>query len=107
MYTYVQRSWCKKENTATYVHTGRVSKAYSRIRTARARVHGWVGKEKERRRRVHGEGTECIVFMGRQRNARVHGEATKRMGANRLGWNGMRGRVHWEGLDETGDGNEA
>ena len=27
---------CKKENTATYVHTGRVSNAYSRIRTARA-----------------------------------------------------------------------
>src|SRR4051812_49515662 len=87
MYTYVQRPGCKKENTATYVHTGRVSNAYSRIRTARARVHGWVGMEKQRRRRVHGEATECIVFMGRQRNAscswggngmrRVHGEATK------------------------------
>ena len=32
---------------------------------------------------------------------RVHLEATKRMGANRLGQNGMRGRVHWEGLDGT------
>ncbi len=53
MYTYVQRPVCKKENTATYVHTGRVSNAYSRIRMARARVHGWVG-------------TECIlVFIGR------------------------------------------
>ena len=38
---------------------------------------------------------------------RVHREATKRVGANRLGRNGMRGRVHQEGLDETGDGNEA
>ena len=25
--------------------------------------------EKQRRRRVHGEATECVVFMGRQRNA--------------------------------------
>src|SRR3954469_8196087 len=41
--------------------------------------------EKQCRRRVHGEATECVVFMGRQRNAscswggnemrRVHGEA--------------------------------
>ena len=69
MYTYIQRPVCKKENTATYVHTGGVSNAYSRIRTARARVHGWVGTEKQRRRRVHGEATECVVFMGRQRNA--------------------------------------
>ena len=38
---------------------------------------------------------------------RVHREATERVGANRLGRNGMRGRVHWEGLDGTGDGNEA
>ena len=28
------------------------------------------------------------------------------MGANRLGQNGMRGRVHREGLDGTGNGNE-
>ena len=27
------------------------------IRMARARVHGWVGTEKHRRRRVHGEAT--------------------------------------------------
>src|ERR671911_7588 len=55
--------------------------------------------------------------MGRQRNAscswggngmrRVHQEATERVGANRLGRNRMRGRVHREGLDGTGDGNEA
>src|SRR3954469_10861289 len=117
MYTYVQRPGCKKENTATYVHTGRVSNAYSRIRTARARVHGWVGTEKQHRHHVHGEATECVVFMGRQRNAlcswggngmrRVHREATERVGANRLGRNGMRGRVHREGLDGIGDGNEA
>src|SRR3954469_5535798 len=51
------------------VHTVGVSNAYSRIRMARARVHGWVGTEKQRRRRVHGEATECVVFIGRQRNA--------------------------------------
>jgi hypothetical protein len=38
---------------------------------------------------------------------RVHREATERMGANWLGQNGMCGRVHREGLDRTGDGNEA
>ena len=38
---------------------------------------------------------------------RVHREATERVGANRLGRNGMCGRVHREGLDGTGDGNEA
>ena len=38
---------------------------------------------------------------------RVHREATERVGANRLGQNGMRGRVHREGLDGIGDGNEA
>ena len=38
---------------------------------------------------------------------RVHREVTKRVGANRLGRNGMRGRVHREGLDGRGDGNEA
>ena len=97
MYTYVQGPGCKKENTTTYVHMGKVSNAYSRIRTARARVHGWVGTEKQRRHRVHGEATEYVVFMGRQRNVscswggnemrRVHREATERVGANRLGRN--------------------
>ena len=71
MYTYVQRPGCKKVNIAMYVHTGGVSNTYSRVRTARARVHGWVGTEKQRRRRVHGEPTgfvrtECVVvFIGR------------------------------------------
>ena len=71
MYTYVQRPVCKKENTATYIHMGGVSNAYSRIRTARVHVHGWVGADKLHRRRVHGEPTgwvrtECVVvFIGR------------------------------------------
>ena len=70
MYTYVQWPGCKKVNMATYVHTGGVLNAYSRIRATRARVHGWVGMEKLRRRRVHGEPTgwvrtECVVvFIG-------------------------------------------
>ena len=38
---------------------------------------------------------------------RVHREATERVGANRLGRNRMRGPVHREGFDGTGDGNEA
>ena len=37
----------------------------------------------------------------------VHREATERMGANRLGRNGVRGRFHREGLDGIDDGNEA
>ena len=88
------------------VHTGGVSNAYARISTARARVHGWVGTEKHRRR-VHGEATECVVSWGGNGMRHVHREATERVGANRLGRNGMRGRVHREGLDGTGDGNEA
>ena len=58
-------------------------------------------------RRVHGEATECVVFMGRQQSDCVHREAKECVGANRLGQNGMRGRVHREGLDGIGDGNEA
>ena len=38
---------------------------------------------------------------------RVHREVAERVGANRLGRNIMRGRVHREGLDGTSDGNEA
>ena len=46
---------------------------------------------------VHGEATECVMFIGRQRNA---WEPT--------GWVGTECvRVHREGLDRTGDGNEA
>ena len=75
MYTYVQRRGCKKENTTTYVHTGRVSNAYSRI-------HTWLGR--------NGETASSSCSWG----------------ANQLGRNGMRGRVHREGLDGIGDGNE-
>ena len=64
MYMYVKPG-CKKVNTATYVHTGGVSNAYSRIRTARARVYGWVETEKLRRR-FHREATEYVVFIGSQ-----------------------------------------
>ena len=73
MYTYVERRGCKKENMTMYIHTGRVSNAYSRIRT-------WLGRNGETTssscswggngmHRVHGEATECVVFIGRQRNA--------------------------------------
>src|SRR3954469_11458017 len=90
MYTYVQRPVCKKENTATYVHTGRVSNAYSRIRTTRDRVHGWVG-------------TECVVvFIGR---AWTEQPMETRPGIPQNGGNGLvldrpclkRDPVHWEG----------
>ena len=93
MYTYVQRAGSRTP-TRAYVWPGLVYMAGS-----------------ERRNSV------VVVFMGRQRNAscsmggnkmrRVHREAMERMGANRLGQNGMRGHVHREGLDGTGDGNEA
>ena len=102
MYTYVQWPVCKKENTA------RVSNAYSRIRTARARVHGWVGTEKQRRRRVHGEPTgwvrtECVVvFIGR---AWTEQPMETRPSVPQNGGNGLvfdrsctiRGPVHREG----------
>ena len=99
-HTYIGEGARKKIRPRTYIQAG------SRMPT-RAYVHGWVGTEKHRRRRVHGEATECILFMGRQRNARVHREATEHAGANRLGRNGMRGHVHREGLDGIGDGKEA
>ena len=57
-----------QESKYGHVRTyGGVSNAYSRIRTVRARVHGcgWVGTEKLRHPRVHGEATECVVFIGR------------------------------------------
>ena len=94
MYTYVQRPVCKKENTATYVHTGRVSNAYSRIRTARACVHGWVGKEKLHRRRDHGEATgwvrtECVVMFIGSQPAWTEQPMETRSGVPRNGGNGL------------------
>ena len=75
MYTYVQRPGCKKENTATYVYI----RARSRTPTHAYVRPGFVymaGSERrnnivvvfmgrQRRRRVHGEATECVVFNGR------------------------------------------
>src|SRR3954470_17338126 len=108
MYTYVQRPGCKKENTATYVYILAGSRTPTRAYVQRGLVY-MAGSERR--------NSVVVVFMGRQRNAscswggngmhRVHREATERVGANRLGRNGMRGRVHREGLDGTHDGNKA
>src|SRR3954465_12205109 len=83
MYTYVQRPGCKKENTATYVYI----RAGSRMPTrayVRPRLVYMAGSERRnsvvvvfmscsrggnRMRRVHGEATKCVMFIGRQRNA--------------------------------------
>ena len=92
MYTYVQWPGCKKENTATYVYirVGSQTPTRAYVRPGLVYMAG-----SERRNNV------VVVFMGRQRNASCS------WGANRLGRNGMRRRVHREGLDGTGDGNEA
>ena len=84
------------------VHTGGVSNPYSRIRTARARVHCWVGTETQRRHRVHGEATECVVFIGR---AWTEQAMETRPGVPQNGGNGLvfdrprskRDPIHWEG----------
>ena len=82
MYTYVQRPGCKKENTATYV--------YIRAGLERLLVH------------MNGQGS-CTWLA---RNGQTASSSCS-WGANWLGQNGMHGRVHREGLDGTGDGNEA
>ena len=91
-----------KENTATYVYIRAGSRTPTRAYVRRGLID-MAGSERR--------NSVVAVFMGRQQNAscswggngmsRVHREAT------RLGRNGMRGRVHREGLDGTGDGNEA
>src|SRR3954462_5002679 len=108
MYTYVQRPGCKKENTAMYVYIRVGSRTPTRAYVRRGLVY-MAGSERR--------NSVVVVFMGRQRNVscswggnemrHVHREATERVGANRLGRNEMCGRVHREGLDVTGDGNEA
>ena len=108
MYTYVQRPGCKKENTATYVYIWAGSRTPTRAYVRPGLVY-MAGSERR--------NSVVVVFMGRQQNTscswggnemcHVHREATERVGANRLGRNRMRGRVHREGLDGTGDGNEA
>ena len=89
---------------------GRVSNAYSRIRTARARVHGWVGTEKQRRRRVHGEPTgwvrtKCVVvFIGR---AWTEQAMETRPGVPQNGGNGLvfdRPRSKWDLVHREGFG---
>src|SRR3954466_7263058 len=77
MYTYVQRSGCKKENTATYGYIRAGSRTPTRAYVRRGLVY-MAGSERR--------NSVVVVFMGR---------------------NGMHGRVHREGLDGTGDGNEA
>ena len=102
MYTYIQRPVCKKENTATYIHMGGVPNAYSRIRMARAHVHGWVRMEKQHHRRVHGEATECSCSWEGNEMRCVHREATERVGANRLGRNSRWKRgLAYRGTEET------
>ena len=111
MYTYVQPG-CKKVIAATYVHTGGVSNAYSCIRTARAHVHGWVGTEKQRHRRVHGEptgwlGIECVVVFIDSQLAWTEHPMETRPGVPQNGGNGLvfdrprskQDPVHREGSD--------
>ena len=57
--------------------------------------------------RVHGEATECVVFMGRQRNASCSSGGNGTRGSQPAGSERNACRVHQEGLDGTGDGNEA
>src|SRR3954465_105423 len=96
MNTYGQRPGCKKENTATYVYIRAGSRTPTRAYVRRGLVD-MAGSERGK----SGVG----VFMGRERNAscswggnemrHVHREATKRVGANRLGQNGMCGGLGW------------
>ena len=73
MYMYVQARVQERKYGHVCVQTGGVSNAYSRIRTARARVHGWVGTEKQ---------TSCS--SGGNRLGR---NTSCSSGANWLGWN--------------------
>ena len=79
MYMYVQRPGCKKENMATYVYIRVGSRTPTRA-YVRPGLVDMAGSERRNivvvvfmggngMRRVHGEATECVVFMGRQRNA--------------------------------------
>ena len=82
--TYSGQCATKKIWPRMYIRAGSLTPTCAYIRTARARVHGWVRTEKQRRRRVHG----------RQRNASCSS-----------GGNGTRGSQPF--LDGTTDGNEA
>ena len=113
------------KNMATYVHTGGVSKAYSRICMTWARVHGdametlscsletnrlgrngesasctWGGNEMCR---VHQEATEKVVFIGsqpawtKQPKQGLAYRSTKETGLLFDCVRSKRGPVHWEG----------
>ena len=104
--TYNSKGARKKIRPRTYIRAGSRTPTRAYVRPGLVYMAG-----SERRNNA------VIVFMGRERNAscswggnemrRVHWEAMERVGANRLGRNGMRGRVHREGLDGLGDGIEA
>ena len=79
MYTYIQRPGCKKENTATYVYIRAGSRTPTRAYVRPGLVY-MAGSERRNNvvscswggngmRRVHGEATECVLFIRRQRNA--------------------------------------
>ena len=86
MYTYIQRPGCKKENMATYVYIRAGSRTPTRAYVRRGLVY-MAGSE--------WRNNVVVVLMGRQRNVSCS-----------WGGNGMC-CVHQEGLDGTGDGNEA
>ena len=77
MYTYVQRPGCKKENTTMYVYIWAGSRTPTRAYVRRGLVY-MAGSERR--------NSVVVVSTGR---------------------NGISGRVHREGLDGRGDGNEA
>ena len=102
-----------------YVHSGLLEAHTCRSRgalVACTRMYDGQGARMKIRPRMctYGRGLECLLthtygqgsctWLGR------NGETTSSScswGANRLGWNGMCCCVHREGLDGTGDGNEA
>ena len=91
MYTYIQPH---AKKIAMYIHTGGVSNAYSCIRMARARVHGWVGAEKLRRLRDHGEATgwvrtTCVVMIIGSQPAWTEQPIETRPGVPQNGGNGL------------------
>src|SRR3954468_22773963 len=98
MYTYVQRLGCKKENTAMYVYIRAGSRTPTRAYVRQGLVD--MAGSKQHRRRVHGEATECVVFMGRHRNAScsLGGNGTRGSqpaGSERNAWSCSSGGLGW------------
>ena len=77
MYRYVHRPVCKKENTARYVHTGRVSNTYSRIRT-------WLGRNGETMSSSCSWGANRLGWNGMCR--RVHRDVLDGKGDGNEAW---------------------